>query len=144
MTLRIPTPADLPAAATEFVRQTSGHTVFAFKATMGAGKTTFIAAVCKALDVADTVTSPTFAVINEYRREPTGTPVYHFDFYRVKNAEEARDMGAEDYFYSGMPCFVEWPDIAADLLPDDTIYIYIDVEPDGTRNLTMRFPDDRT
>ena len=145
MTLRIPTPSNLPAAAQEFVAAMGQHRIFAFNAPMGAGQTTFIRAVCEALGVEDTVTSPTFAIVNEYAIHPEtaenwptaqGEPpaaVYHFDLYRLKNADELRDIGAEDYFYSGQPCFVEWPEIAADLLPDDTVYITIDTEDDGTR-----------
>lgn len=148
MNLRIPTPADLSSAARAFVAAMDGHRVFAFDAPMGAGKTTFIRAVCEELGVEDMVTSPTFAIVNEYAVRSDTTKhltdtlgekpkrVYHFDLYRLKNIEELFDIGAEDYFYSGQPCFIEWPEMAAGLLPDDTLYIYIRVEDDGTRIVT--------
>ena len=133
MTISIPSPADLPVAAKEFLSAMEGHNVFAFVAPMGAGKTTFIRAVCEALGVTDVVNSPTFSIVNEYHRDASADAVFHFDFYRLKDAAEASNMGLEEYFYSGSPCFVEWPEVAEALLPDDTVYIYIHVEPDGTR-----------
>lgn len=133
MTISIPSPAKLSIAAKEFVAAMEGHKVFAFVAPMGAGKTTFIRSVCEALGVTDTVNSPTFSIVNEYRCADSLDSVFHFDFYRLKNTAEASNMGLEEYFYSGSPCFVEWPEVAEALLPDDTVYIYIHVEPDGTR-----------
>ncbi len=133
MTISIPSPAELSIAAKEFVAAMEGHKVFAFVAPMGAGKTTFIRSVCEALGVTDTVNSPTFSIVNEYRCAGSLDSVFHFDFYRLKNTAEASNMGLEEYFYSGSPCFVEWPEVAEALLPDDIVYIYIHVEPDGTR-----------
>ncbi len=135
MTIRIPSTAYLASAAKEFVEAMDERKVYAFVAPMGAGKTTFIRAVCETLGVTDVVNSPTFAIVNEYTASITSGTIYHFDFYRLKNEAEARDMGLEEYFYSGCLCFVEWPDIASAFLPDDTAYIYIRVEADGTRVL---------
>ena len=140
LSLRIPTPADLLAAAREFVATMGNSTVFALVAPMGAGKTTFVGAVCEALGVEDVVTSPTFAIVNEYARSGGCGSVFHFDLYRLKDAQELLDIGADDYFYSGQPCFVEWPELADGLLPDDTVYIYISVEDDGTRVVSNQRP----
>ncbi|MDO5447624.1 MAG: tRNA (adenosine(37)-N6)-threonylcarbamoyltransferase complex ATPase subunit type 1 TsaE [Prevotellaceae bacterium] len=109
-------------------------TLFAFYGSMGAGKTTFIKALCEELGVTDTVTSPTFAIINEYE-SPTHGSIYHFDFYRIKRLEEVYDMGFEDYFYSGNICFIEWPELIEDILPQDTIKVTITQQPDGTRKI---------
>lgn len=106
--------------------------VFAFNGKMGAGKTTFIKAVCEALGVDDAVTSPTFAIVNEYA-DRQGSPIYHFDFYRIKTLREACDMGCEEYFYSGFPCFIEWPELVEDMLPEDTVCVDIEVQEDGSR-----------
>ena len=119
-------------AARQFVSSLEGHTVFAFYGKMGAGKTTFIKAVCEELGVTDVITSPTFAIVNEY--ESTSSPrIYHFDFYRIKKLEEVYDMGYEDYFYSGALCFIEWPELIEELLPDDAVRATIEEQADGTR-----------
>ena len=110
-----------------------GRSVFAFYGQMGAGKTTFIKAVCAELGIADTVNSPTFSIVNEYRSDSTGALVYHFDFYRIKKLEEVYDMGYEDYFYSGAPCFIEWPELIEELLPEDTVRVTIEEQPDHSR-----------
>ena len=136
MTITIPTPEALPAAAAQFVESMGSHHVFAFIAPMGAGKTTFIRAVCEALGVTDVVTSPTFAIVNEYVAAASQRKVYHFDLYRLTSTEEALNIGIEDYLYSGSPCFVEWPEVAANLLPDDTLYVRIEVQHDGSRVIT--------
>ena len=103
---------------------------------MGAGKTTFTRAVCRQLGVTeDEVTSPTFAIVNEY--QSASGPVYHFDFYRVKNLSEAVDMGCEEYFYSGRPCFVEWPELIEPLLPEDTVRVTIEERADGSRMVSF-------
>ena len=104
---------------------------------MGAGKTTFVKAVCEELGVDDVITSPTFSIVNEYRSEQTGELIYHFDFYRVKKIEEVYDMGFEDYFYSGALCFIEWPELCEEVLPDDTVKVSIKEEPDGSRTITL-------
>ena len=124
---------NMPEAAQEFVRAMDQNTVFAFYGKMGAGKTTFIKAVCEALGVTDVVNSPTFSIVNEYRADTTGELIYHFDFYRIKKLEEVYDMGYEDYFYSGAVCFIEWPELIEDLLPGDAIRIDIVEQEDGSR-----------
>ena len=127
-------------AARQFISQMDGRTVFAFYGQMGAGKTTFIKAVCEEMGVSDVITSPTFAIVNEYSVEPSTlhpspSTVYHFDFYRIHRLEEVYDMGYEEYFYSGSPCFIEWPELIEELLPPDAVRIAIEEQPDGTRRL---------
>ena len=124
-------------AAREFIAAMGDNTVFALYGKMGAGKTTFIKALCQELGVEDVVTSPTFAVINEYRSDIAGELIYHFDFYRIKKLEEVYDMGYEDYFYSGALCFIEWPELVEELLPGNTIKVTIEELEDGSRKLTM-------
>ena len=124
-------------AAREFVNHIGDHRVFAFYGKMGAGKTTFIKAVCEQLGVTDVVTSPTFAIVNEYSLQDNGKYIYHFDFYRIKKESEIYDIGYEDYFYSGNICFLEWPELIEDLLPEDTVRIHITVRPDGSRTLDI-------
>ncbi len=119
-------------AAREFIEHIGDHRVFAFYGKMGAGKTTFVKAICEELGVEDVITSPTFAIINEYTTS-TGTPIYHFDFYRIKKLEEVYDMGYEDYFYSGALCFIEWPELIEDVLPDDAVRVTIEEQADGSR-----------
>ncbi|MBQ8050581.1 MAG: tRNA (adenosine(37)-N6)-threonylcarbamoyltransferase complex ATPase subunit type 1 TsaE [Bacteroidaceae bacterium] len=123
-------------AAREFLRAAQGRSVIAFYGSMGAGKTTFVRALCHELGVTDdVVASPTFAIVNEY--EATDGPIYHFDFYRIRQLSEAQDLGFDDYLYSGRPCFIEWPELIEPLLPDDTLRVNIQAEPDGTRTVTM-------
>ena len=110
--------------------------VFAFYGQMGAGKTTFIKAVCEAMGVQDVINSPTFAIVNEYL-DGKGQPVYHFDFYRLKCASEAYDIGFEDYVYSGHVCFMEWPEVIEPLLPDDVVRVTIEEQADGSRIVTL-------
>ena len=112
-------------AAREFVANMGESTVFAFYGKMGAGKTTFIKAVCEELGVEDVITSPTLAIVNEYRSATTDELIYHFDFYRIKKIEEVYDMGYEDYFYSGALCFIEWPELVEELLPEDAVKVEI-------------------
>jgi tRNA threonylcarbamoyladenosine biosynthesis protein TsaE len=127
---------DIRQAAKQFVEHMGENTVFAFYGKMGAGKTTFIKAVCEELGVGDTVTSPTFAIVNEYEAAD-GRPIYHFDFYRIKKVSEAYDMGCEEYFYSGHPCFIEWPELIEEVLPEDTVVVTIEALPDGGRRLVF-------
>lgn len=122
----------LREAARHFLKETAGSTLIAVYGRMGSGKTTFIKAVCHEMGVIDTVTSPTFTLVNEYRRRGSG-PVYHFDFYRIKKITEVLDFGIEEYFDSGETCFMEWPELIEPLLPPGTLRIAITVEPDGTR-----------
>ena len=118
-------------AARTFITEMGERKVYAFYGKMGAGKTTFIKAVCEELGVADVITSPTFAIVNEY----TGgsKAIYHFDFYRIKKLEEVYDMGYEDYFYSGSLCFIEWPELIEDILPADAVRVSISEQEDGSR-----------
>ena len=127
---------DIKQAARQFVESMGDNTVFAFYGKMGAGKTTFIKAVCEELGVDDTVTSPTFAIVNEYEAAQ-GRPIYHFDFYRIKKVSEAYDMGCEEYFYSGHPCFIEWPELIEEVLPEETVNVTIEALPNGERRLAF-------
>ena len=122
-------------AAREFIGQMGDDTVIAFYGKMGAGKTTFIKALCKLLGVEDEVNSPTFAIINEYRSQTTAELIYHFDFYRIKKLEEVYDLGYEDYFYSGALCFIEWPELVEELLPLDAKKVTITENSDGSRTI---------
>ena len=111
-----------------------GSNVFAFYGKMGAGKTTFIKAICEEQGVDDVITSPTFAIVNEYT-DIDGDPIYHFDFYRIKKLEEVYDMGYEDYFDSGYLCLLEWPELIEELLPEDAVKVTITELEDGTREV---------
>ena len=137
LTIRINTLEELEGAARQFVEAMGDNTVFAFYGKMGAGKTTFIKAVCTLLGVTDNITSPTFAIVNEYRSSIAGELIYHFDFYRIKKLEEVYDLGYEDYFYSGALCFIEWPELIEELLPGKTVKVTIEEEADGARVLTL-------
>lgn len=128
--------SDIDAVAQKFVDNMGNRNIFAFYGEMGAGKTTFIKALCKTLGVAETITSPTFAIINEYNKED-GDPIYHFDFYRIKNIEEAYDFGYEDYFYSGHLCFIEWPELVEPLLPESVVKVQIVVMDNGERSIIV-------
>lgn len=138
MEILIPSIDQLPVAAKTFVEAMGENTVFAFYGNMGVGKTTFIKALCEALHITDTVNSPTFSIVNEYRADDTGELIYHFDFYRIKKLEEVYDMGYEDYFYSGAVCLIEWPELIEDVLPANAVDVYIEELEDGTRRLTMK------
>ncbi|HBA13245.1 MAG: tRNA (adenosine(37)-N6)-threonylcarbamoyltransferase complex ATPase subunit type 1 TsaE [Bacteroidaceae bacterium] len=123
--------------AREFIGQMGNHTIFAFYGKMGAGKTTFIKAVCRELGVEDNVNSPSFAIINEYRSTAIAKPIYHFDFYRIKKIEEVFDLGYEEYFYSDALCFIEWPEIIEELLPEEAKKITITENSDGSRTIVL-------
>lgn len=127
---------ELPRAAEEFIQAMEGRTVFAFRGAMGAGKTTLIAEVCRLLGADDDSGSPTFSILNEYRAAD-GSPIYHFDFYRLESPAEALDIGAEDYLYSGHLCLIEWPDRIGSLLPEDAVEVSITVGDDGSRTITL-------
>lgn len=137
MEIKINNLKDINPAARTFIDNMGKGRVFAFYGKMGAGKTTFIKAVCENLGVTDVITSPTFAIVNEYTSETSGDTIYHFDFYRIKKIEEVYDMGYEEYFYSGSLCFIEWPELIEGLLPDDATKVTIEEDGDGSR--TVRF-----
>ena len=140
-TIQIATPQDIPAAARRFMELMDDSTVFAFYGEMGAGKTTFIAELARALGVSDDLaSSPSFAIVNEYRSETTCELIYHFDLYRLKNLEEVLDIGIEDYFDSGALCLIEWPERAEDILPLDTVRVDLAVNPDNSSTLTITRP----
>lgn len=126
--------ADLPRAARVFLQHIGPARIIAFYGAMGAGKTTFITAVCEALGVRDVVNSPTFTLVNEYR-DRDDNPVYHFDFYRINRIAEALDIGLYEYFDTGALCLVEWPEMIEELLPEDTLKVQILVEDAQTRTL---------
>ena len=134
MTIRIEGLQDIQRAARQFVEAMGERKVFAFYGPMGVGKTTFIKAVCEQLQVDDAITSPTFAIVNEYQTRQ-GLPVFHFDFYRIRKIEEVYDMGYEDYFYSSDPCFIEWPELIEEILPDDAVKVTITEMGDGSREV---------
>jgi ATPase, YjeE family len=150
MTIKIQDIHTIQEAAQAFIQQIGDARVFAFYGKMGAGKTTFVKAICEALGCQDVITSPTFAIVNEYSinfwplafsqmpiansQQPTA--IYHFDFYRIKKLEEVYDMGYEEYFYSGALCFIEWPELIEDILPEDAVRVTIEEQPDGSRLVT--------
>lgn len=138
-TLHISSLEQLPEVVHEFIAMMDDRTVYAFTGEMGAGKTTFIAELCRQLGVDEDVTnSPSFAIINEYRSETTAELIYHFDCYRLEDEREAIDIGAEDYFDSGALCLIEWPERIENLLPDDTVEVNISVDAaDNSRTVTV-------
>ena len=137
MEIKITSLDNIHDAAKQFIAAMGDNTVFAFYGKMGAGKTTFIKAVCEELGVTDVINSPTFAIINEYRSETAGELIYHFDFYHINKVEEAFDFGYEDYFYSGALCFIEWPELIEELLPMDAVKVTIEEQADGSRVITL-------
>lgn len=141
--IEIPDLEALPEATEKFIGLMGDHTVFAFNGEMGAGKTTFISALSRALGVTeDVASSPSFAIVNEYRSDTTAELIYHFDLYRLKNLEEALEIGIEDYFDSGALCLIEWPDRAADVLPLDTVNVTVEADLAGARRLVVDIPDE--
>lgn len=136
MEIKIQSLEQINAAAKEFINAMGDNTVFALYGKMGAGKTTFVKAICEALGVEDVINSPTFAIVNEYRSN-SGELIYHFDFYRIKKLDEVYDMGYEDYFYSGALCFIEWPELVEELLPGNCVKVVIEENSDGSRSVTM-------
>ena len=132
-TLKIESLETIRQTAHAFISQMDDRTVFAFHGNMGAGKTTFIKAICEELGVEDVINSPTFAIINEYRSDTTGELIYHFDFYRINKLSEAEDIGTEDYFYSGALCFIEWPELIEELLPEEAVKVTIEENAEGSR-----------
>lgn len=136
MEIRINNIDDIACAARRFIDNMPQGKVFAFYGKMGAGKTTFIKAICEELGVKDVITSPTFAIVNEYEGDGNAT-IYHLDFYRIKKLDEVYDMGYEEYFFSGNPCFIEWPELIEDLLPEDVTKVTIEEAEDGSRLVTF-------
>ncbi|MCD4832574.1 MAG: tRNA (adenosine(37)-N6)-threonylcarbamoyltransferase complex ATPase subunit type 1 TsaE [Bacteroidales bacterium] len=129
--------SDLNIIADKFLRLMRDKKVFAFFGPMGVGKTTFIKALCNELGVVEIVTSPTFALINEYQTGK-GEIIYHFDFYRIKKIEEVYDFGYEEYFFSGNYCFIEWPDKVAEILPENVVFVQMVENEDGSRTINIR------
>lgn len=127
---------EYPKAAREFIRFMGKGRIFAFYGKMGSGKTTFIKSICEELGVEDTINSPTFAIVNEYEDREMNT-IYHFDFYRIKSIAEVYNMGYEEYFYGGAYCFMEWPELVEELLPEETIKVYIEENEDTTRTVRI-------
>lgn len=136
MEIKINNINEINMAAKQFVDAMGNNSVFAFYGKMGAGKTTFIKAVCEQLGVTDVINSPTFAIVNEYL-DGRGEPIYHFDFYRIKRHQEVLDIGYEDYICSGNICFMEWPELIEELLPEDAVKVTIEEDPDGSRRITF-------
>lgn len=138
MEIKIQSLEQIHEAARQFVEAMGDNTVFAFYGKMGAGKTTFVKAICEVLGIEDTITSPTFAIVNEYRSDIAGELIYHFDFYRIKKLDEVYDMGYEDYFYSGAICFIEWPELIEELLPGNTVKVCIEEQESGERIVSLQ------
>ncbi|MCI6672125.1 MAG: tRNA (adenosine(37)-N6)-threonylcarbamoyltransferase complex ATPase subunit type 1 TsaE [Prevotella sp.] len=138
MEIKIQSLETIHEAAQQFIDNISDRKVFAFYGKMGVGKTTFTKAICETLGVKDVITSPTFAIVNEYT-DAHQQPIYHFDFYRIKRLEEVYDMGYEDYFYSGNLCLLEWPELIEDILPENAVKVTIEELPDGTRVIKSMF-----
>lgn len=134
LTFKTDSEAGLPEIARKLLTHYPDQRIFAFYGAMGAGKTTFIKAICRELGVVDEALSPTFAIINEYHTL-SGEPVYHFDFYRISKLEEIYDIGYEEYFFSGNYCFLEWPGLVKELLPEETVKVTI--EGDSERVITF-------
>ncbi|OYD40544.1 tRNA (adenosine(37)-N6)-threonylcarbamoyltransferase complex ATPase subunit type 1 TsaE [Sphingobacterium cellulitidis] len=136
MEFKVANPEGLADAAKWLIDQAGNKRVFVFQAPMGAGKTTFIKAICEHLQVEDSTSSPTFSIVNEYRSEHG--PIYHFDFYRLKQEQEAFDLGYEEYFYSGDYCFIEWPEKIPNLIPEDAALVKIEVSDDQSRTIISK------
>ena len=131
MEIKIQSLDQIHEAAREFISAMGDNTVFALYGKMGAGKTTFVKALCEELGVSDVITSPTFAIVNEYRSDEGGELIYHFDFYRIKKLSEVY------YFYSGALCFIEWPELVEELLPGNAVKVTIEELEDGSRKITL-------
>jgi tRNA threonylcarbamoyladenosine biosynthesis protein TsaE len=136
-TLILKSLSDLNIIADKFLRLMRDKKVFAFFGPMGVGKTTFIKALCNELGVIEIVTSPTFALVNEYQTGQ-GDIIFHFDFYRIEKIEEVYDFGYEDYFFSGNYCFIEWPDKVAEILPKEVVFVQMVENSDGSRTINIR------
>lgn len=131
---------DYPQAAREFVKLLDKGRIFAFYGKMGSGKTTFIKSICEELGVEDTINSPTFAIVNEYEDREQNT-IYHFDFYRIKSLEEVYNMGYEEYLYGDAICFMEWPELIEELLPEETVKVFVEENENGSRSVKIIFAE---
>lgn len=136
MEIQFKTLNDLPAAASQFLQALGERKQIAFYGAMGVGKTTFIKEICRQLNVVEVVTSPTFAIVNEYHTTDNQF-IYHFDFYRINKLEELFDFGYEDYLFSNNYCFIEWPEKGEDLLPSHILKVNLTEMPDGSRNISF-------
>ena len=137
MILEIESLKTINKSAGKFIEQIGDRTIFAFNGKMGAGKTTFIKAICETMGVKETVNSPTFSIVNEYEAAD-GRIIYHFDCYRINKIQEALDLGAEEYLYSGNLCFIEWSENIAPILPDTLVNVDIEETNTGSRNVIIR------
>ena len=138
-TLKIPSLSSIYEVAKQFINQMGDDKIFAFYGKLGAGKTTLIKAICEELGVKEMVNSPTFSMINEYETKEEEI-IYHFDCYRINKIQEALDIGAEDYFYSGKLCFIEWPENIEQIFPDSTIKVYIEEKENQEREVKIIKP----
>jgi tRNA threonylcarbamoyladenosine biosynthesis protein TsaE len=136
MKIKIKSLEKIAEAAQEFINIRGENRVFAFYGKMGAGKTTFIKALCAEMGVTSTVNSPTFSIVNEYEAA-NGDIIYHFDCYRINNVKEAREIGAEEYLYSGEFCFIEWAENIAEILPENTVSVNIEEVENGEREIIL-------
>ena len=130
---------EIQKTARSFLDHFADKKIFAFYGPLGSGKTTFIKSLCKELNAEDNVSSPSFSIINEYVSEENGE-IYHLDFYRLEKQEEAYDLGYEEYFYTGKLCFIEWPELVKDILPEETIHVRIKTDSAGARLLEVFNP----
>ncbi len=137
MTIEIKDIEDLPRAAAEFLKAIGNNRIVALRGKMGAGKTTLVAELMRQLKMDDEASSPTFAIANEYHSSETGQTVYHFDFYRLESSAEAYDIGIEDYWDSGNLCLMEWTENIEDILPEETLFVDIEEQPDGARRISI-------
>ncbi|MFZ4725341.1 MAG: tRNA (adenosine(37)-N6)-threonylcarbamoyltransferase complex ATPase subunit type 1 TsaE [Paludibacter sp.] len=136
ITLEINSIKTINQTAQKFIEQIGERTIFAFNGKMGAGKTTFIKSICETMGVKETVNSPTFSIVNEYEAAD-GRIIYHFDCYRINKVQEALDLGAEEYLYSGNLCFIEWSENIASLLPDSIVNVDIEEVENGKREIHL-------
>ncbi len=136
MIIKIKKPEELKEAAERLLKETEGRRIYALFGAMGAGKTTFVKAICEVLGSTDTVVSPTFTIVNEYTTKEND-PLYHFDFYRINKITEVYDIGIDEYFDSGNFCFMEWPELIEEMLPPETVRVSINVMPDDSRKITF-------
>ncbi len=131
---------EYPSAAKKFIAAMGDNRIFAFYGGMGSGKTTFIKSVCEEMGVEEAINSPTFAIVNEYESQE-GETIYHFDFYRIKSIAEVYNMGYEEYLYNNAYCFIEWPELIEELLPEEAVKVTITEEEDTSRTIKITFND---